>query len=66
MNLSWVRSIGRLLSDSHFREALEEAVREREAAERRIRRMQADLDSCSESWFLTPRQTLDDCVPRDS
>lgn len=37
----------------------------RREAEQKIRDMRADLNGCTDEWFLTPKTPLDECVPKD-
>ena len=62
----FIRRLKKILSDDTFYDEIRASRRDRIEAEKKINGMIADLNGCSESWFLSPKQTLDECVPKDS
>ena len=55
----------RLLTGSAANYALKHSKYLREETNEKINTMIADLNGCSDRWFLTPKSPLDDCVPAD-
>jgi hypothetical protein len=37
----------------------------RSEAEQNIEDMKADLNGCTDEWFLVPKSPLDECIPKD-
>jgi hypothetical protein len=65
MVIRTVKKILQLLNPTREEYALKYSAGVRKATERKIDSMIADLNGCSDQWFLTPRSTLDECIPSD-
>jgi hypothetical protein len=57
--------IKRLFVDAEFNREIQKAKQYRQKSEEKIQKMIADLNGCSDKWFLLPKQTLDECVKPD-
>jgi len=61
---TWFVRLKRIIFDSEFVDELEQAKRHRIESQKVIKQMVADLNGCSDSWFLTPKETIHDCVQK--
>lgn len=59
------RAIKIVLSDQAAKREMEKNKKIRKRTADRIDKMVADLNGCSDSWFLSVKTPLDQCVPRD-
>jgi hypothetical protein len=48
-----------------FTEQIERAKNMREETDTMIDKMVADLNGCTDKWFLSPKTPLDECIPAD-
>lgn len=60
-----LKQIISLFSSTEKNHALRYSGHVRREAEQNIADMIADLNGCSDRWFLSPKAPLDECIKRD-